>query len=691
MKKMLSPARAAKAWACFASLLFFALGGCRASVAPSSPAATAPVVADGQAAATIVVPDQPAPAVKVAVDELVRFVEKSTGVKLPVVRESERGAVAGGTVISIGPTRLAGQAGLLKDPQPGEFFAVRWVGATVFLLGNDSVTQDAVTVWPGGGRRPPPGQAEIFLGSLDATVWFIENSLGGGYLFPGEVGTRYPYGKSLAATRTDKEFRTPYILRSLRNFAGGADFRRIAPDVLTPKEQARCRSDAARWMFLRGLGYPRAIKSGHAFTDWYEKYKDSDPDIFARFPDGHWGIVPASPHFQYHDPQWVKFCEANPKVAQMTAQKMREFFAANPESLTFSVAQNDGRWDAFCVCDACRKMDDPKAEPVQLRYAHPTGERYYYPYVYLTDRYAKSWGKLAEVTRAEFPGKYLMAYAYGALEKPPRSTPLPKNLVLQYVPTIDLMDAEKNWVETTLGTWDRWHEAGANLIYRPNLHYAGASLPLVYARRLARELSHFHANGLMGCDYDQLPADWGSQGINHFVLARLLFEPGLDPDALMDEFCRKAYGPAAGPLRAYYALLEAETERAMNHEAKTWGISFARALDKPENAERIQALFTEAAALSKGDDRARVDLAFDAWQYARLFAKIGTPETNRALLDFLNARKNSPTIDYVWLADRGVISGLITGEMNLNSHLRLLNPDRSARKGADKGGQTDGE
>jgi hypothetical protein len=129
----------------------------------------------------------------------------------------------------------------------------------------------------------------------------------------------------------------------------------------------------------------------------------------------------------------------------------------------------------------------------------------------------------------------------------------------------------------------------------------------------------------------------------------------------------------------------------MNQETKTWGISFARALDKPENAERIQALFTEAVALSKGDDRARVDLAFDAWQYARLFAKIGTPETNRALLDFLNARKNSPTIDYVWLADRGVISGLKTGNMNLNSHLRLLNPDRSARKDTDKGGQTDGE
>jgi hypothetical protein len=695
MKKILSSGPAVKVWACFSGLVFsglVALGSGRAPVALAAPAATAPIVTDGRATATIVVPDQPAPAVETAVEELVRFVEKSTGVKLPVVRESDHGKASGGTVISIGPTRLAGQAGLPANPQPGEYFAVRWRGDTVFLLGNDTFTTNSIDVWPGGGRRPPEGQAEMFLGSLDATVWFIENGLGGGYLFPGENGTSYPYGSSLTATRADKELRTPYLLRSLRNFAAGADFRRIAPTVLTPKAQAQRRNDVARWMFLRGLGYPRAMKSGHAFTSWYETYKDSDPDIFARFPDGHWGIVPASPFFQYHHPHWVKFCEANPKVARFTLEEMRKFFAENPQSLTFCVAQNDGRVDGFCVCEECKKMDDPAADPLKLRYARQTGERYEYPYVYLTDRYAKTWLRLGETAAAEFPGKYLMAYAYGAMDKPPRSTALPKNLLIQYVPTIDLMDTEKAWVETTLGTWDGWVKAGANLIYRPNLHYAGLSLPLVYTRRLARELAHFHASGLMGVDYDQLPADCGSQGINHYVLSRLIFEPGLDAGILMDEFCRKAYGPAAEPMRAYYALLEQETERAMNEQWKTWGKSFAEALDQPDQVKRIEALFQEALGRIRADsdDRARVDMAFEAWQYARLFGRVGRPETNKALLIFLNRHKNSMVVDYIWLADRGLLSGLKTGEMNLASHLRLINKDRSAG-GADKGGNTDGE
>ena len=655
-------------------------------------AATASIVTDGQPAATIVFPDQPAHAVEVAVNELVRFVSKCSGVKLPVVRESDLRDAPSGTVISVGPTRLARKAGLLADPQPGEFFAVRWQGDTVFLLGNDSVTEGAIKAWPGGGRRPPAGQSEMFLGSLDATVWFIENCLGGGYLFPGKNGTSYPYGRSLSAVRADKELRPPYILRSLRNFANGADFRRIAPTVLTPKAQAQRREDVARWMFLRGLGYPRAmLNSGHAFSDWYETYKDSDPDIFARFPDGHRGIVPASPFFQYHHPHWVKFCEANPKVARFTQEKMRKFFTENPESLTFCVAQNDGRVDGFCVCAECKKMDDPAASPVKLRYARQTGERYEYPYVYLTDRYAKTWLRLGEVAAAEFPGKYLMAYAYGVLDKPPRSTALPKNLLIQYVPSIDLMDTEKAWVATTLGTWDEWVDAGAKLIYRPNLHYAGASLPLVYARRLARELAHFNASGLLGVDYDQLPANFGSQGINHYVLSRLIFEPGLDPGILMDEFCRKAYGTAAEPMRAYYALLEQETERAMNDRWKTWGKSFAEALDRPDHVRKIEALFQEAVERSRADNdaRARLDMAFEAWQYARLFGRVGTPETNKALLDFLNRRKESMVVDYIWLADRGLISGLKTGEMNLASHLRLVNQNRSVG-GAEKGPATDG-
>jgi hypothetical protein len=129
----------------------------------------------------------------------------------------------------------------------------------------------------------------------------------------------------------------------------------------------------------------------------------------------------------------------------------------------------------------------------------------------------------------------------------------------------------------------------------------------------------------------------------------------------------------------------------MNNRWKTWGKSFAEALDRPDHVRKIEALFQEAVERSRADNdaRARLDMAFEAWQYARLFGRVGTPETNKALLDFLNRRKESMVVDYIWLADRGLISGLKTGEMNLASHLRLVNKNRSVG-GAEKGPATDG-
>ncbi len=46
-----------------------------------------------------------------------------------------------------------------------------------------------------------------------------------------------------------------------------------------------------------------------------------------------------------------------------------------------------------------------------------------------------------------------------------------------------------------------------------------------------------------------------------YVIAKLLWDPELDPDALIDEFLRLYYGPAAAPIEAYIRLLERQVDR----------------------------------------------------------------------------------------------------------------------------------
>jgi hypothetical protein len=67
-------------------------------------AADLKLVADGNPAATIVIPDHPTHWEQVGADWLQRYVLKSSGAKLAIVKESQSPA---GTVISIGRTKLA--------------------------------------------------------------------------------------------------------------------------------------------------------------------------------------------------------------------------------------------------------------------------------------------------------------------------------------------------------------------------------------------------------------------------------------------------------------------------------------------------------------------------------------------------------------------------------------------------------
>jgi len=73
------------------------------------PATAVVLVQDGQAQATIVVPDAASPTVQLAADELARYIELISGATLPVVTEGE---AAQGTTIAVGPTELPESEGI---------------------------------------------------------------------------------------------------------------------------------------------------------------------------------------------------------------------------------------------------------------------------------------------------------------------------------------------------------------------------------------------------------------------------------------------------------------------------------------------------------------------------------------------------------------------------------------------------
>ena len=56
--------------------------------------------------------------------------------------------------------------------------------------------------------------------------------------------------------------------------------------------------------------------------------------------------------------------------------------------------------------------------------------------------------------------------------------------------------------------------------------------------------------------YSQSQPNWGTQGLNLYLYSRLAWDPMLDVDELVAEFCDLAFGPASQTMQRYYKMLE---------------------------------------------------------------------------------------------------------------------------------------
>src|SRR5205085_169015 len=72
---------------------------------------------------------------------------------------------------------------------------------------------------------------------------------------------------------------------------------------------------------------------------------------------------------------------------------------------------------------------------------------------------------------------------------------------------------------------------------------------------IRKDIPYYRSAGVDGfCSETQ--QNWGTQGINFYVAARLLWNPDEDVDRLLREFYRDFYGPASAPMRRYWERWE---------------------------------------------------------------------------------------------------------------------------------------
>ena len=256
-----------------------------------------------------------------------------------------------------------------------------------------------------------------------------------------------------------------------------------------------------------------------------------------------------------------RLCESNPTLWKLVAEQKIKDLRAHPDLLAVSISENDGGPNSFCSCPACRALDSPatqerfKADP-NLYERQESG--------LISDRVFHFYNEVAKLVEKELPGRYVAGYAYSVYQSAPvRDYPQPaSNLIIGYVG----FDSEEYLNDTARATqreqWLKWSTLTKRLFLRPNLLLQPISLPIIYTHKLGDDIRFMAEHGMWGATFgDAEGGNWGTQGLDYYVLAKLLWDPRRDVDPIIEDYCRAAYGPRAKAMKEYYRRAEDLSDR----------------------------------------------------------------------------------------------------------------------------------
>ena len=184
------------------------------------------------------------------------------------------------------------------------------------------------------------------------------------------------------------------------------------------------------------------------------------------------------------------------------------------------MAQNDDGRQTYCLCPKCEAWDAPDGKTIRMGSKQGIIE-----HVSMTDRIVKFFNAVAEIVAEELPDRYVGALAYSVYEQPPVRTKLRDNIIIGYVPAMDVYvnDASR---EAMREGWTKWAAAAKHLFYRPNTLMALHAMPEVYVRRLGEDMRLFaEGDRMMFVDFDCNYQHWATNGLNYYVAAKLIGNP----------------------------------------------------------------------------------------------------------------------------------------------------------------------
>jgi len=294
-------------------------------------------------------------------------------------------------------------------------------------------------------------------------------------------------------------------------------------------------------------GAVRIINFVHSFYKYLppEKYFDDHPDWYSEI-DGK------------RKNERAQLCLTNEEMTQELINNVLETLRKNPDAKIIDVSQND--WHGFCTCEQCKAVDDAEESHAGTLLL--------------------MLNKVAEAVEKEFPDVLVESLAYQYTRKPPK-TIKPRDNVLIRLCTIECsyiqpLDGEQN--QKFAADIEGWSKLAKHLfIWDYTTNYNDYLGPHPNLRVLVPNVRYFIKHGAVGLFEEGEGDDFCE--LKNWLLMRVMWEPHLDGEKLIDEFLRGYYGEAVAPLiKQYWDILIARAEETKIYLG-CFGMNSARWLD----------------------------------------------------------------------------------------------------------------
>jgi len=521
----------------------------RNSLKPEGEAVTLPLAAEGKTAYVIVVPEKATAQERRSADELRLWLGKITGAEFPIVPDTEAPRER---ELSVGNTSRVTEAARAKSASVGEHgYAIAVDGERLFLLGEG--------------------------GPLNAVMALLEEDLGVRWYAPGEsLGSWHRSKEHLEA----ESWGDAGVNRVPRASTLNAE---IVPRAVKPAIPVR----SGWWMYtFNPWGLRNRHNGGYDLWHGYQRDYVGGDLVVHTFH----ALVPPKQYFESNpefyslingERRWkrAQLCLSNPEAAKAAARTAVEALRRAPATHRL-VGVSPMDWLGNCECEDCKAIEQE------------TGA---YSGLLLTFV-----NRVAEEVAKEVPDATVGTLAYWQSRQPPAvEMKLHDNVAVWFCldrgssfdwPYHSYYDdkfgdpsAVKPDAQAPGGSWttmserdllDRWREIAPRLdIWMYPTQYVNSYAPMPVLRVLGENLRYLAGHDVEMVYMQSPGSDYSRMNLNQWVIAKLMWNPGLDVQELIQDFIWGGYyGDAAAEVAEYHHLFTGHAARHNDFERRRYWI-----------------------------------------------------------------------------------------------------------------------